>query len=483
MLALVYVKFTAMSRAQIIILILQLAMVAAISKAAAPVYVVLWFDTEDYIDPASDDAVLRIATDLTNLGVRATFKVVGEKARVLEARGRTDVIRSLSRHSTGFHSNFHSRHPTPAEYLRRFGYLEGADEFQRREGAGAVDIQRIFGVRPSCYGQPGSSWGPQTNLALRRMGIPVYLDEGDQVGVEGQPFWYGGMLYVFNMKPNQLRARLDAGAEDTAAYAAFDQAAARLRSSGGGLISIYYHPTEFVNTEFWDAVNFAHGANPPREQWKRPKPRTREEAERCYGVLRRFVEHMKSVVGVQFVAADDLLKLYRAPLPVAADRKLMAQSLALSIEFLSTGGETYSPADMLLQLLGLPPQVADGPTSQGATTWPSEVIERPEFKRASEDAADFIKRNHRLPNEVFIGAETLSLADFAATLAQSFQTTDGPLPLVRGHIGFERYFATDPKKSFDWPIHPKGFAAPELLELGRLQGWTLKPARLLAAGQ
>src|SRR5262244_118859 len=46
---------------------------------SSPVYVVLWFDTEDYILPASDDAVLRIASFLSSVGVKATFKVVGEK--------------------------------------------------------------------------------------------------------------------------------------------------------------------------------------------------------------------------------------------------------------------------------------------------------------------------------------------------------------------------------------------------------------------
>ena len=39
-----------------------------------------------------------------------------EKARVLEKRGRRDVIQALSRHAIGYHSNFHSVHPTPAEY-------------------------------------------------------------------------------------------------------------------------------------------------------------------------------------------------------------------------------------------------------------------------------------------------------------------------------------------------------------------------------
>src|SRR5881275_471786 len=103
---------------------------ASLLRAAAPVYVILWFDTEDYIQPSADDAALRIANDLTAEGVRATFKVVGEKARVLEKRGRRDVIEALSRHAIGYHSNWHSVHPTPAEYLLHLGYIEGADEFE-----------------------------------------------------------------------------------------------------------------------------------------------------------------------------------------------------------------------------------------------------------------------------------------------------------------------------------------------------------------
>src|SRR5580693_2872150 len=95
-------------------------------SARGPVYVLLWFDTEDYIQPAADDAALRIAQELERRGVRATFKVVGEKARVLEKRGRYDVIRALSHHDIGYHSNYHSIQPTPALYLKDMGWLEGA---------------------------------------------------------------------------------------------------------------------------------------------------------------------------------------------------------------------------------------------------------------------------------------------------------------------------------------------------------------------
>src|SRR5580700_9932615 len=135
--------------------------------ASGPVYVVLWFDTEDYIEPAADDAALRIATDLEKLGVRATFKMVGEKARVLESRGRRDVIRALGQHDIGYHSNYHSIQPTPALYLRGMGWLDGAAEFERRERPGVADIQRIFGVTPSCYGQPGRSEEHTSELQSR----------------------------------------------------------------------------------------------------------------------------------------------------------------------------------------------------------------------------------------------------------------------------------------------------------------------------
>ena len=96
-------------RAAVLLLFLSICL-----PAQRPVYVVLWFDTEDYIEPASDDAALRIANDLSALGIRATFKVVGEKARTLESRGRQDVIRALAAHCIGYHSNFHSIQPAPA---------------------------------------------------------------------------------------------------------------------------------------------------------------------------------------------------------------------------------------------------------------------------------------------------------------------------------------------------------------------------------
>src|SRR5262245_37562671 len=129
----------------------------SLSAPAPTVYVVVWFDTEDYLLKADDDAILRNATFMRGEGLKATFKIVGEKARVLEQGGRNEVIAALTKHEIGFNSNVHSVHPAPAQYMSALGWDEGMAEFERREGPGLEDVRRIFGVNPSCYGQPGSS--------------------------------------------------------------------------------------------------------------------------------------------------------------------------------------------------------------------------------------------------------------------------------------------------------------------------------------
>ena len=48
----------------------------------------------------------------------------------------------------------------------------------------------------------------------------------------------------------------------------------------------------------------------------------------------------------------------------------------------------------------------------------------------------------------------------------------------QGHFTADHYVADDTPKLWDWVIFPDGFHAPHLMELARLQAWTLKPAML-----
>jgi peptidoglycan/xylan/chitin deacetylase (PgdA/CDA1 family) len=476
-----------------------------LAQRASPVYVTLWFDTEDYILPQDDDATKRLAELLTNLGVRATFKVVGEKARVLEARGRRDVIAALKRHDIGYHSNTHSQQPTIAVYLQNAGWEDGRAEFFRREIQGARDVERIFGVTPVAYGQPGSAWAPQAYPALREMGIGMYLDEADHVGIDDQPFYFDGMLNVFKMRSNLARMTLSGGSSLADGKARFTKAYEALRATGGGTISIYYHPNEWVHTEFWDGVNFSRGANPPREEWKLPGMRPAAETEQAFTDFEQYVRFMKGLPDVRFATATDLMKIYTdqamtrdftrddlVKLARAAEAEISFQRLdryAVSaadvFALLTSATAEFSRAQQLPARSRIKPLYGPSRTylpPTGGTQ--SSSFQWRAFADATRDAWEFCRASGRMPDEIWIGSESLSPADYLATLAHVFgevvATGRPPDRVARrpGRFTADRYVADDSAALWGWIIFPEGFHAPHIMELARLQAWTLKPAIL-----
>jgi hypothetical protein len=75
--------------------------------------------------------------------------------------------------------------------------------------------------------------------------------------------------------------------------------------------------------------------------------------------------------------------------------------------FLVTEGGALSAADMLLSLLGMRPEVVDGPATRIASNLEGASIPRAAFERAKTDAVSSIGANKRLPAAVWIGAEAL----------------------------------------------------------------------------
>lgn len=484
-------------------------------KAAQAVNVILWFDTEDYLLPADDDAAKRLAEMLTARDIRATFKVVGEKARTLERRGRGDVIAALKKHSIGYHANFHSVHPTPTEYLADCGWLDGVAEFTRREGGGAADVRRIFSVPTLvCYGQPGSSWAPQAIGALKDIGVapqgvPCYVDEGTHVGLDEKPFWYAGALNVYHMGENYTRMELH---DPAALEPAKEHVAAMVERLGGekgdGMISIFYHPCEWVHKEFWDGVNFSRGANPPREQWKAPPQRPAEETESAFRRFGQYIDYIRSLPKVRFVTASDLPALYpdvaRSQGAAEADVAEIAQRLsdggANGIDYQVMGNRAYSPADQFLILtrvavrlcagekleFPIPCEGVFGPDSLPPTPSPETRIAWLAFRDTARDVLNFLATQRRIPARVFVGADSYSPGDFLLALAAVYESylKNGKLPVEEGvSLGKNpellpaRHIAADTPRLFgDWIIHKEGFRAPKVLEQARLQAWTLKPA-------
>jgi hypothetical protein len=464
------------------------------------VYVVLWFDTEDYILPASDDAALRVAELLSTQNVRATFKVVGEKARTLERRGRDDVINALKKHEIGYHSNWHSVQPSPAMYLSNLGWDEGVAEFDRREKPGYDDVKRIFGVAPSCYGQPGSSWGPQSYGAMRKWGMKVYLDAGSHVRLDDRPFYYCGILTLYKLA-HTLRADLSnpnmKEAEDR-----FLEAHKKLLAEGGGVVSIFYHPCEFVHKEFWDGVNFRKGANPPREQWKLPPTKTPEETARAFQIFESYIRFIQRFPEVQFITASEAAKIYRdkargrsfslseivevaraaeesATFQQRADYELSAgEGFALLNEYVTSRCGGRETASIGLEIS------PDGPTGQIPTLTATVTTDWSQFSRTVADVADYLRRQGRIPSTVWLGSVSVPPEAYLQALARvtielaTHKLPPGSVEVRPTKLAAAGYVADDGPHLWGWVIFPDSFRAPAMMALAKQQAWTLKPARI-----
>ncbi|HVS36254.1 MAG TPA: hypothetical protein VMS17_11855 [Gemmataceae bacterium] len=490
---------------RLILALCLLLFVPLLSRAAEPaakVYVILWFDTEDYILPADDDAALHLANFLTDEGIRATFKVVGEKARTLERRKRDDVIAALKRHEIGYHSNWHSVQPSPALYLSTLGWDEGVAEFDRREGPGRADVERIFGQAPTCYGQPGSSWGPQSYGAMRKWGMGVYLDAGRHVGVDGKPCYYDGVLTLYSLD-HILRTDLTGPQAEQQAEDKFTEAHKALLAEGGGVVSIFYHPCEFVHKQFWDGVNFAHGANPPRELWKLPPQKTPEETKIAYESFETWIRFIKRFNDVEFITASEAAKLYpdraRGRKFAPDELKEIAAAVGPEIDFQRRGDYALSAAEVFVLLndyiaeraAGRTPEALElketpvGPTGEtpalpdgGVTTDWSQ------FGRTAADAADYIRKQGRIPAAVWLGSKAVPPEAFLrAEAAVAVDLLGGGKPEPNVQIGpatlkTAARVADDDPKLWGWVIFPPGFHAPEMMQLAKRQAWSLKPAIL-----
>jgi hypothetical protein len=474
------------------------------AEAKPHVYVILWFDTEDYLLPASDDAALQVADFLTRQGIRATFKVVGEKARTLEKRRRTDVIAALKKHEIGYHSNYHSTQPTPAMYLSPLGWDEGVTEFDRREGPGRADVERIFGTPPTCYGQPGSSWGPQSYGAMKKWGMNIYLDAGRHIDLDGKPCWYAGVFNLYKLA-HTTRADLNKADELEKAKLRFAEIRKTALAEGGGVVSIYYHPCEWVHKQFWDGVNFSKGANPPRSAWKKPPQKTADETKLSYRIFSDYIAFMKRFPDVRFITASEAAKLYadraRDKKFTTADLDKIARAVGDKVTFLNHGKFTLSASEVFallnryVALRGADKKVDAlsltdtplGPTGKVPVLTGTVTTDGDQFLRTCEDVGSYLEKHKRIPSVVWLGSTAVPPEAYLSALAKvalgclAGKAIPAKIEVKPVKLEVAKYVSEDNPKLWTWVIFPPGFKAPAMMDLAKRQSWTLKPAILHAA--
>lgn len=467
-------------------------------------YIVLWFDVEDYIAPQSDDALLWLLNLLSEMGIPATLKFVGERVRALQRRRRNDVlsrVRQSELFDAGYHTDMHSVHPTVAEYLEGLGWDEGVAEFERRERDGFETVKEAFDKPVVCYGQPGASWAPQVYGALHRFGIPIYLDEGGHVGIDGAPFWYCGILTIYRMRRNCTRINWGEPDRLKSAIERFEQLRRRLADEDG-IVSIYFHECEFSTAEFWDGVNFANGINTPRENWKMPKLLDRDEAKRRMDDFKAYMAHIKGAEGCKFIRASELLHLAKDE---ALGRRFssdelvgIAKALVEGVSFKQVDSVWLSAAECVYLLIKwlnsysggefasevqLPERKLFGPKEACGEVTKRVRLSCDSVLKACRELEGRISAEGFIPSTIEVDRAALSPAQFAVACAQcAIQLLSNHTEAIDvGEVTLQSEKCVDDSPGvWRWVIFPPGFYGRRLIELAKLQCWTIKPAAIRA---
>jgi hypothetical protein len=312
-------------------------------------YVYICFDVEDLVHPDSDDVAYDLGEMLADDGIVASMCVVAEKARLWERRGRADVISAIGQHDVSLHTNYHSIHPTVSEYLADKGWADGVAEAVRQEEPGAADLARIFGMFPSTWGTPGSSWGPQIPAATRQVGLPSNIYSLARSGETGACWFAGQLCYSdFLYFPGGEDAYADDSAFETALPTLLQRMSDAQRRGFFCLGLFAAHPTRLRYTVFWDALNYNRGQNTAPSDYRFAPRRADEEYATSLRNLRRMILAVRDLPGVEIApirALNNRFALETGPIGWAEVRRL-AQAV-VDHETIRTEELLASPAQTL----------------------------------------------------------------------------------------------------------------------------------------
>ncbi|NPV80076.1 MAG: hypothetical protein HPY52_07320 [Firmicutes bacterium] len=248
--------------------------------------------------------------------------------------------------------------------------------------------------------------------------------------------------------------------------------------------------------------------------------KSRQEMETELGYFSEYVAHIASHPDVRTVTASEAYELY---FDEARDRAFavheiiaFARNLGSMITYQRVGSAAISPAEAFYLVVSL---LGEAIREYSAVSDPGTILEAiarfkvqvptgiygpirrtasnltscdyAAFLAACKWAIDFIDMNGRIPDAVPIGGGSLNPVDFLATAnalisnlfdgssnksGVSVPSSPGNINPMTGNLELERQVVGE--GVWKWIIFPEGFDAPNIIELAKLQAWSLKPACL-----
>jgi len=486
-------------RTRIALLVILLIAGACSDRVEKPkAFLVVTFDTEDYVTPEAekiDDIPKWLAETMTEEGVTGTFFVIGEKARSLEKRGRRDVIAAMARHDIGSHTDLGSIHPTVTEKLERAGWDDGVRVMSEQESAGIEELGRIFGVPVTTLARHGGSYGPQLVCALGRIGA----------GYQGSPAKLPGHDVVWFCNALNFSAQYavsdDAYYRDDLFEPVFDRLKKELPGEirKAGVLALFAgHPTKIRAEEFWD-LNFYYGKNTPPDEWRTPRLRPQETMATAQKNFRRMMRWLKERDDIEITTYRALMDTYGAQKETMTGKELRAiAAAALEKNALAPIGD-LSPAEAFSALArAIAGHQESGKLTQTLRTIHSlGPVEMPPGKPGisslglldvyalARAANDHVEKSGLLPASLEAGGGPIGTGSLFALFCTVFLDLDSGRPRPTYDVpDFEPYPRTNEKPIIEeiegyktWPVHRPDLDMSRIVELTRLQLWTLKPAR------
>lgn len=405
--------------------------------------IVFSFDTEDYIDPVSNDALLELARIHTRHGVPATFGLVGEKARFIHACGREDVIAALADHEVGYHSDHHFilpnwryPHRHMPDHVLSNDWDIGMDRLLAEESRGLADIEAIFGTRPVTQLRNYGDWTPQVMCCHAQLGVPVHAYGPVFHNQDPQVIWYCNQLQVANPRHTYEENLHDTGITAEEKLAAHKASVIKHLEAGTERLGWVTHPTRFIADHWWEEPNWwGHSRDPHRRDWRAPERFTTRQTEELLWIADGLVEFVAGLADVEPLTFRDFAQAHRQTRTFVTREEigLLAAQVSGRPAMLELDGEWLSPAELFglfAHALGAPEEGAAGDRSPlrhiiGPTDEPIETtageVKREELLAACREVEFFVRDFARVPAKVKIGEAEVGPGSFLLAMAQALR--------------------------------------------------------------
>lgn len=456
----------------------------------------LVFDVEDYTTPGRyglDDIPGWMAEIMTEEEVTGTFMVIGGKARVLEARGRTDVIKAMARHEIGSHTDNGSHHPTLCESLAGLDWDEAVSVCRDKEGRHIRELERIFGVKVACLSRHGGNFASPHVRFGAELGLPFAYSQA--ASASRDPLWYCGALnfgheLYIDEKAYGLPRELDRTLER------LDGEIRRAAAAGFAWHALFMaHPLMVKSRQYTDSLNYADGVN--RRPWRLPEFVPERQVREARNGFRRMVRFLRDHDTLRIRSFSDMVRRFGRKKRFFTREELAGYAAQACRDLRIPDGEEASAAEWIVAwaecLAGgrlparLPVREVLGPMEEPdqcleARTWPQA-----ELAALAVRVAAFARAKGCLPGNLPLGDDGVNRIGlgalfflFAAGVTRLAAKKGGG---IRGAPSYPRYpemaMAIDARARhgyLHWSVFDKTMPLDNLCRQARLQAWTCKRA-------